>query len=111
MLTLIRKFFRLGTAPDYAALVKAGAVIIDVRSQPEYQGGHINGSVNIPLDKLKRRIQLLPVDKLQPIIVCCASGVRSGQARGFLTGLGYKQVFNGGGWDALQKKLQAYKER
>lgn len=110
MLNLIRKLFRYAPAPEYTALVKSGAVIIDVRSSEEYQGGHINGSLNIPLDKLKRSVQLLPADKQHPIIVCCASGVRSSRARGFLMGLGYKQVFNGGGWTTLKQKLQKHKE-
>lgn len=105
MLEFLRKLFTNMSEPDYAALRKAGAVIIDVRTQSEYKRGHIDDSVNIPLDMLKQSLHRLPSDKRTPLIVCCVSDVRSGQAQSLLTRAGYQQAFNGGSWTSLNKKL------
>ena len=90
---------------DYKTLVKEGAVIIDVRSKAEFVGGHVKGAVNIPLDTLPSSLTKLGGTK-SVIITCCASGGRSGMAKSFLEKEGYAHVHNGGGWLALQKKLQ-----
>ena len=71
-------------------------IIIDVRTREEFMGGHVAGSVNIPLQEIvDREEELLAMSK--PIIFCCASGGRSGQAAGY-----YKQkgidCENGGSW-------------
>jgi rhodanese-related sulfurtransferase len=68
---------------DYAQLIKDGAIILDVRSKGEYQGGHINGSVNISVDTLSNNLGKLK-DKNKPIITCCASGMRSASAKSIL---------------------------
>ena len=89
---------------DYAQLVKNGALIIDVRSKGEYAGGHIRGSINIPVDQLAQNIKKLK-DKKQPIITCCASGMRSASAKSILSSNGIAEVYNGGGWSSLQSKI------
>lgn len=53
MLNTIKRLLGIGPKVDYSELLKQGAVILDVRSKGEYQGGHINGSVNIPVDILR----------------------------------------------------------
>jgi phage shock protein E len=95
----------LGMSPkvDYSDLVKKGAQIIDVRTYGEFAGGHIKGSVNIPLHDLQASLSKLKKDK--PIITCCASGMRSGSAKNFLKSHGFGDVHNGGGWMSLQSKL------
>lgn len=105
MINTIKKLFGLGSKMDYAALVKQGAIIIDVRSKGEYAGGHIKGSINISLDTLSNNLSKLK-DKNKPIITCCASGMRSASAKNILESNGYTQVFNGGGWHSLQNKLK-----
>ncbi len=90
---------------DYKELIKQGAVILDVRSKEEFEGGHIKGAVNIPLDTLALRIKEIG-DKKTPIITCCMSGGRSSMGKNTLHGLGYDNVHNGGSWHALQSKLQ-----
>ena len=70
--------------------------IIDVRTPGEFMGGHVAGSINIPLQEIQQRIdeiKTLP----QPIILCCASGNRSGQATSFLKNIGI-DCSNGGSW-------------
>lgn len=94
----------MGPKTDYAGLVKNGAVIVDVRTKGEYAGGHIKGSVNIPLDQLSRNLNKFS-DKKKPIITCCASGMRSASAKSILKSAGYEEVYNGGGWYGLQAKL------
>jgi len=89
---------------DYAALLKEGAVILDVRSKSEYDGGHIKNSVNIPVDQLQGNLSKLK-DKNKPVITCCASGIRSASAKSILQNNGYKNVYNGGGWTSLNNKM------
>ena len=89
---------------DYRALLKSGGVVIDVRSPHEFKSGHISGSKNYPLNELDKHINKMK-DKDQPIIACCASGMRSGSAKSILKSKGYTQVHNGGSWRGLQSKI------
>jgi phage shock protein E len=104
MIQFLRKLFGFGTATDYAQLVKDGATIIDVRSKGEFDGGHINGSINIPVEQIVNNLNKLK-DKNKTIITCCASGMRSAVAKNTLKAKGYAAVYNGGGWASLEKKL------
>jgi len=80
-----------------------GAVILDVRTPQEYRSGHIQGSKNIPLDQVDRKIN--DIKKLgKPVITCCASGMRSGTVAGKLNHAGIEAI-NGGGWTSLARKL------
>ena len=105
MIDTIKQMFGMGPKVDYAQLVKEGAFILDVRSKGEYDGGHINGSINIPVDKLAGNLDKIK-DKNKVIITCCASGMRSASAKGILESKGYVKVYNGGGWSSLQSKLR-----
>ena len=101
MIAFLKKLFGLKPGPDLGALIAAGATIIDVRSKGEFQGGHLKSSVNLPLDSLPAGLAKL--DKTKPVITCCASGMRSGMARGILRKQGFAEVHNGGGWASLRK--------
>lgn len=81
------------------ALRQQGATLVDVRSVAEFAGGNAPGTVNIPLPELGRRLNEIP--KNAPVVVCCASGTRSGMARMLLKKNGYTQVFNVGKWSNL----------
>ena len=64
-------------------LIRTGkATIIDVRTPAEFMGGHVAGSINIPLDEIPEKLDELK--KMENIILCCASGNRSGRANMFL---------------------------
>ncbi|MFN8358045.1 MAG: rhodanese-like domain-containing protein [Spirosomataceae bacterium] len=104
MLQVIKNLLGLGPKADYAALLQQGAVIVDVRTKGEYAGGHVKGSINIPLDVLGSNLAKFK-DKNTPIITCCASGMRSASAASLLKSKGYTQVYNGGGWMSLQRNL------
>jgi rhodanese-related sulfurtransferase len=100
-MSLLKKLFG-GTSVDFKTLVKEGAMIIDVRSPAEFNGGHIKGAVNIPLQAIQSSFNKIPKNKV--IITCCASGMRSGSAKSLLKAAGYN-VHNGGGWMSLKSKL------
>ena len=70
--------------------------IVDVRTQGEFMGGNVVGSINIPLQEIQQRIDELK-DLRQPLVLCCASGNRSGQATQFLSQMGM-ECYNGGSW-------------
>jgi len=80
-------------------LKKQGAPVVDVRTPEEFSEGHIDGSVNIPLHEVPQRIDEIKALQ-QPILLCCASGNRSGQAAKFLSNHGV-ECYNGGSWTAL----------
>ncbi len=73
---------------------KKETFILDVRTPEEYAGGHLAGSVLIPLQEIDQRTADLPADKDRPILVYCRSGNRSGRAQQFLQKQGYSKVFN-----------------
>lgn len=104
MLNTIKQLLGFGPTVDLAALVKEGAVILDVRSKGEFASGHIKGSLNIPVDSLTPGLSKLKVSK-KPIITCCASGMRSAAAKKILLSNGFTEVHNGGGWTSLQRKI------
>lgn len=103
-MNILKQIFGSMPAANFSSLVSNGAIIIDVRSKGEYQGGHIKGSLNIPLDTLKSNLSRFKKD--QTIITCCASGMRSGSAKGVLEQNGFTEVYNGGGWTSLQQKIK-----
>jgi rhodanese-related sulfurtransferase len=70
--------------------------IIDVRTRAEFAGGHVAGSINIPLQEITGHIEEIKA-MAQPIIFCCASGNRSGQAAQYFKSIGV-DCENGGSW-------------
>lgn len=89
---------------DLKSLARQGALIVDVRSPEEFASGHIDDSINIPLDKINAKAAFLKKCG-KPVITCCRSGTRSGLAEGLLKTAGI-QVYNGGAWDKLRQKIQ-----
>lgn len=105
MLDGLKTLLGMGSAKEdeIRALAEQGAPIVDVRSPAEFAAGHIPGSLNIPLDRLSAGVSRF--GKEQPLIVCCASGMRSGMAKRSLEAAGHGKVVNGGSWRALQGRL------
>ena len=68
------------------------AVILDVRTLPEWRGAHIPGAVHIPLDELSVRYQEL--DPEVETLVVCAHGIRSAAAGQWLSHMGFENVGN-----------------
>ncbi|MBK5214944.1 MAG: rhodanese-like domain-containing protein [Flavobacteriaceae bacterium] len=80
-----------------------GAIIVDVRSKGEYDGGAIPGSRCIPLQNISSKMNEIKKWN-KPVICCCASGMRSASAAGILKSNGV-EAMNGGGWFSLSRKL------
>lgn len=82
--------------PEY---LREGAIVIDVRSTAEFVSGHFEGSINIPLNELRGKVGGLNAEKT--VLLCCASGSRSGMAAAILKAKGFKKVINVGPWSNL----------
>ncbi|CAN0604473.1 unnamed protein product, partial [Ectocarpus sp. 12 AP-2014] len=77
------------TALEAGAAVKAGALLIDVRSPEEFAGGHLPGAINIPHGDIVSGMQALEGNMTGPIVLYCRSGNRSGIAQTSLAQAGY----------------------
>jgi phage shock protein E len=92
-----------------SAFVEAGNqhLLVDVRTPQEFNSGHIEGAVNIPLQELSQRASEIPQD--EPVVLYCRSGNRSSTAAKMLRNAGYDQVYDLGGvidWQAQGLPLQ-----
>jgi len=99
-------FFGLfgGDNTQVKEMIGNGAVIIDVRTPADYMGGHVAGSKNVPLHEIQNKVgELKQIGK--PLVLCCQSGARSGQATGFLKAQGI-ECENGGGWMAVNAMVR-----
>lgn len=74
-----------------------GYIILDTRTQEEYEEGHIPGAILIPHDQIKESAEVLLPDKDQLILVYCRSGRRSKLAAQDLLSLGYTNIKEFGG--------------
>jgi rhodanese-related sulfurtransferase len=101
LIASLKQIFGLTPGADFEALIADGAKIIDVRTPGEFSGGHLKGSVNIPLNSLSAKLGKFKKD--QVIITCCASGMRSRSAKAILQSSGFTNVHNGGSWHSLNK--------
>ena len=70
------------------------ATVIDIRDQAEYASGHIPNARHIPVSEFERRKAELEKLKARPLIVCCATGARSGAAIAALRKAGFEKLFN-----------------
>jgi phage shock protein E len=86
---------RRAPAALVAEKIKAGATIVDVRSEAEFGRGGYRGAINVPLQALSGRLHRIPKDR--PVVVYCASGSRSAMAARMLRKAGYADVSNAGG--------------
>ena len=69
-------------------------VLLDVRTQSEYNDGHIQDAINIPHDQLLKEPQLVSAYKDSQMVVFCRSGVRAGKVIEMLEGLGFKEIID-----------------
>jgi rhodanese-related sulfurtransferase len=82
-----------------------GRLLIDVREEDEYRGGHVEGARHVPRGFLDVRIEDLVPDRLTPITLYCAAGTRSALAAKALQELGYQDVVSmAGGFSAWKQQ-------
>jgi rhodanese-related sulfurtransferase len=86
---------------DLKSIIDEGAFLVDVRTPGEFAGGHVKGSVNIPLDTIPA--QLAKFKNKKNIVVFCLSGGRSSQAKSFLEQNGFTNVVNGKTWTNVRQ--------
>ena len=85
--------FRSRGAEARQWVAQEGALLLDVRSEREFAAGHLPGAVNVPVTQLAAQLETLG-DKRRPIVVYCASGMRSRRAASLLREAGYSRVLN-----------------
>lgn len=83
-------------ADPVVEMINEGALVVDVRTEEEFQDEHYANAVNIPLDRLESSLSALGA-KDAPIVLYCASGSRSAYAARILSKAGYRRVLNAGG--------------
>ncbi len=101
------RYVKLDTGLDVK--IRNGAVILDVRTESEYNMGHIEGSINISLGTIRERY--IELDTSKTYITCCSHGLRSVKVESILKDKGFKHVFNGGGWSELEDIVIKQKNR
>jgi phage shock protein E len=101
MFSFFKNLFSNKDMDTIKELVKSGAaVVVDVRSPQEFAGGSVKGAKNIPLDKLESQIDKIKAFQ-KPVVLCCASGMRSARAASILRGKGLENIHDAGGWTNL----------
>ncbi|MEO8947138.1 MAG: rhodanese-like domain-containing protein [Mucilaginibacter sp.] len=100
-MNIFQQLFGGGPSVDLANIIKEGAFLVDVRTPGEFAGGHVKGSINIPLDTVSS--QLSKFKNKKNIIVFCQSGGRSSQAKIILEKNGFANVINGGTWNNVNQ--------
>lgn len=94
--------FRFATLDDrLEKKIANGGVILDVRTETEFEMGHIDGSVNISLGTIRERY--VELDTGKTYITCCSHGLRSVKVESILKEKGFKKVYNGGAWSDLEE--------
>jgi len=105
-------FFALKRATFVSAEVarqhlQAGALVVDVRSPDEFQGGHLPNAINIPLGRLREELPRQVPDQSRVLLLHCHSGGRSAVARQQAKRLGYPNAFNLGSYGRAENLVRA----
>lgn len=104
MFSFLKKLFGGGNQQEILDLLQQKAIILDVRTSAEFKQGHVQGSVNIPLDQLRSQLPKLKKQN-KPIVACCATGRRSGIAAELFRASGISSL-NAGSWQNVNRLVQ-----
>ena len=83
-------------------MIESGALVVDVRSVAEFEGGHLDGALNIEWTNMDGLIAAIGSDLQRPVVFYCRSGNRAGKSIDKLEKLGYTNIFNATGLDSLK---------
>ena len=86
--------------------IRRGAIVIDVRTPQEFDQGKVPESINIPVDRIAANAERIK-NMNRPVVFCCASGMRSGNAVNIMKGKGMKDVYNAGSWYDVLKIIKS----
>jgi rhodanese-related sulfurtransferase len=104
LIYIVYRIYKYQTLDDgLDKLIKNGAIILDVRTEKEYETGNIEGSQNISLGTIRERY--VELDPNKTYITVCSHGLRSVKVESILKEKGFKNVYNGGAWSDLQKSF------
>lgn len=107
MLSFFKNIFKGRKSEGLKNLIKEGAFLVDVRSPMEFSAGHVKGSVNIPQDQIKSRINQFLNRK--HIVLFCQSGSRSARAKFMLESFAITEVTNAGSWILVNRIVEEIK--
>ncbi|MGB5396170.1 MAG: rhodanese-like domain-containing protein [Gammaproteobacteria bacterium] len=88
--------FDILSCSEIKTLLSQGGQLIDVRSHYEFSAGALNDAVHMPLDQMQYHVDAIEKDK--PVILYCRSGQRSAFAKQMLEMMGFRDVYNIGGY-------------
>jgi len=93
------------SAEEFLARYTPDAVVVDVRTPEEFAQGHLKGALNINVQApdFQDQIQALGLNPDQPIYLYCRSGRRSQRAAEILREMGFRQLYNIGGFEDLAR--------
>jgi phage shock protein E len=94
------------SSPNSAPNDMDGKFVIDVRTQAEWDSGHVERAIHIPHGEIANRINEVTSDKNAEIVVYCAAGSRAGRAKVALEQLGFTNVENAGGYDDIKQHYE-----
>lgn len=110
LVALVALFFMFGGGQRYKSLTQEEAakimesdhdcIILDVRTQTEYESGHIPGAVCLPIDDIHENaesVQATLPDKHQVLLIYCYAGRRAVEAAQLLSSMGYRNAYEFGG--------------
>ena len=88
-----------GLSPTQAVLLinREKANVVDVRSAEEFASGHLIGAKHVAVENISSELNKTVPDKKRPLILVCASGMRSQKAQRIALQMGYEQVHSLGG--------------
>lgn len=90
----------LAAVADIKRAIAEGARIVDVRSREQFDAGHVQGAINVPLLELDARLAEFG-DENAPIVLYCNTGQTSGRVASILVRRGFTRVFNAGSVDRV----------
>lgn len=84
-------------------MIESGVLLIDVRSEEEFNEDHLDGALHIEWDKTDALIAAIGSDKQRPVVFYCRTGNRVGKSIAVLKARGYTNIYNATGLEALRK--------
>ncbi|WP_066894060.1 rhodanese-like domain-containing protein [Clostridium nigeriense] len=93
----INKIIKISAVQAKEEMKDSNTIVLDVRSQEEYNNGHIENSILIPIDNLEDDAETKLINKDQKILIYCRSGNRSEKAADLLLQMGYTNIYDFGG--------------
>ncbi len=95
---------------DEKFVIDDKTIVIDVRTEKEFNQGHLQAAINIPHTEIREKIIEHVKDEEEKIIVYCRRGGRAGIAKKILQEIGYKNIINAGAYEKLKKQEKERKQ-